>query len=176
MGSKETLSRIAETGLTVGSLYAIYRLLTAAFSTDQKDWFKKRDNGQCMFPVDYDDKTYHPCGRTDHLQIHHISPQRYSRDNLNWTDEQIDAAENGITLCEDHHQNVIHGEDMALARANYHADKGSFKKAFSNRDQLVREGKKYWNDFWDSVLLRIAASRTNRFDEPFPKVTKRIRK
>lgn len=159
---KEQLLQLAAVGSAIW-------LARNAFTSRQKKWFKERDEYRCQFPVDFSDRTYKPCGRPNNLEIHHVSPQRWSKDMLRWNSDQIDAPDNGITLCRQHHQDVIHGPDMPLARANYHRDKKSYKKAFRNRNELMNAGKKYWDDRWDQVFQRIVNSRNGRFDMPWPK-------
>lgn len=166
---KENLAVIAELKRIYdeeGAVALVSSLLFCAFTPEQKRWFHERDNHQCQFPVDYDDTKYTPCGRPGQ-EVHHIEPQRWCKNN-GVPEEEIDSATNGILLCRDHHQNVIHGPDMPLAKANYRADKNSYKKAFKKREQLVEAGLKYWNDTWDHVLKKIANVRTERFDREFP--------
>lgn len=142
-------------------------LLFFSFTKEQRDWFIERDEGMCQFPVSATDSSYTPCGREEKLEVHHVIPQRYSKDVLHKPESEIDVPENGITLCNLHHQKVVH-PDMALALANYHKDKGSFKKAFSLRDELVKQGLVYWNNAWDGLFTRIVQARNRTVQRPFP--------
>lgn len=169
--------KYAEIAVTGALSLGLVAVAFCAYSQLQRAWIRERDEGKCQFPVSSSPKGYTPCGRTEHLEVHHVSPQRWSRERLHWSDEQIDSAENGLTLCEQHHQRVIHGPDMPLARANFHKDKGSFKKAFANREALIAQGLIYWNNCWDEVMKMIAHVRTLRFTaggaHPFPKHNER---
>ena len=137
-----------------------------AFSQKERAWFIERDEGQCQFPVSSNDDGYTPCGREERLHVHHVVPQRWG-EAQGVPSEEVDSQDNGITLCINHHLNVIHGSDMPLAQANYSKDKNSYKKAFAKRDRLVADGKKYWNDAWDAIFLKIIEARNKAFDKPF---------
>jgi len=138
-----------------------------AFSQRQKEWIRARDDNECQFPVVVKSDSYKPCGRTDHLQVHHaIIPQRFGREN-GYAPEELDVAENGITLCESHHNGVIHN-DMLVARLAYGKDKTSFAQAFERRGEKLEQGEVYWNTEYDSLFERIIKARNGRVDEPFP--------
>lgn len=146
--------------------------LGMAYTEKQKRWIRERDKNMCQFPVSHKEDSYRPCGKTKQLQIHHIIPQRWARDVLKMKPHEIDTAENGITLCENHHQGFVHGIDMPEAKSNYHIDKQSYEKAFAKRNGLVAIGIAYWNTKWDDLFKRIATRRTNNYLEerhiPYP--------
>lgn len=145
-----------------------------AFSGKQKEWIRDRDDNQCQFPVVVKPASYVPCGRTDHLQVHHaIVPQRFGKEH-GFRQEDLDVADNGITLCESHHNGVIHN-DMLVARLAYAKDKTSFAHAFERRGEKIEQGEPYWNTEYDSLFERIIKARNDRVDEPFPLTPKQIR-
>lgn len=144
-----------------------HELALLAFSSRQKTWIRDRDNNECQFPVVVKPDSYKPCGRTDHLQIHHaIIPQRFGREN-GYAPEELDVPENAITLCESHHNGVIHN-DMLVAKLAYGKDKTSFAQAFERRGEKLDHGERYWNDEYDTLFERIIKARNGRVDEPFP--------
>jgi hypothetical protein len=140
-----------------------------AFNRKQKEWIRERDDNHCQFPVLWTNHGYTPCGKEKYLQVHHVTPQRWARSVLKWPKDKIDSPDNGITLCSDHHQNVVHNPDMPLAKANYHRDKKSYQKAFRRRDELIEEGKVYWNTAFDALFRRIVSARNKNFDKEWPR-------
>jgi hypothetical protein len=145
----------------------------AAFSQKQKEWFRKRDankNGvaECKYPVLWNDNTYTPCGRTDRLEVHHVTPQRWSKTVLKQTDDQIDTKDNGIDLCYQHHQTIVH-PDMNKARADNNADKQSFYKVFNERQKKAEKQIAYWDTSHDSLFKRIVRALNKNYEEPYPK-------
>jgi len=147
--------------------HPIFNNIEFVFSPKQKGWFHQRDNNECQFPVFHSDDAYTPCGNDNRLQVHHISPQRWSKDVPHWNSGQIDSKDNGIVLCEEHHQ-LVH-EDMHEAHANYKRNKKSYEVIFQRRDREVKQKQKYWNPRWDELFKRIAIARNKTFDELFPR-------
>lgn len=138
-----------------------------AYTKDMRQWFIERDEGECQFPVVLKKGAYKNCGRTRNLQVHHgVMPQRYGKEH-GFTPEEIDVPENGITLCEDHHQGVIHN-DMLLAKLAYAKNKQSYSDAFKDREERMKNGEKYWNSKYDYWFWRIIQARNKVFDKAFP--------
>ncbi len=163
---KEQLKQVLETTAGVASLWVLWQVIRGAFTPEQRFWFHERDEHQCQFPVDYSDKSYVPCGSSKNIQIHHLKPQRWSKYHGK-TEDEIDCPENGISLCEAHHQGVIHN-DMLAAKLAYGKNKDSYKKAFAKRNELVEQELPYWNTAYDEVMERIINARNRMFEKPFP--------
>ncbi len=121
----------------------------SGYSEQQKEWFLRRDNYECQFPVGIHDK----CGKTD-VQVHHITPRHFAFFYLNWTKEEVNSPENGICLCREHHW-LIH-------RENQHNNRFGNRYATipeRHRNMTIR-GIPYWNTRWDKELKAIAQIRT----------------
>lgn len=120
-----------------------------AFNREQRAYIHERDErfgittgkGGCQFPES------HRCNGDDATQIHHIIPQRYAKE----LGIDPDFVENGITLCEYSHQNLIH-PDMRSARSKYGGNKESYKEAFQQRAQQLAKRMVYWTTTWDRQL------------------------
>lgn len=145
--NKERLVRYAAEAV-VG--YLTLRLLAMAFTTNQRNAIVERDQRKCQAPIK------HNCGGG--LQVHHIIPQRYAaRVGI----QNPDYAENGITLCENFHQGIIH-EDMTIARRAYGRDHDSYKKAFAERERKLNNREIYWNDKFDRLMTVIVQRNTQK--------------
>lgn len=145
----------------------LYFLAFLAFTKEQKDWFKERDNNECQFPVVIKDGSYKPCGRKTSLQLHHgIVPQRWGKEK-GYDQEDLDVPENGIYLCESHHQGIVHN-DMLIAKLAYGKNKEAYAQAFKDREKAILDGKKYWNSSWDYWFYRIIMARNKMFAKPYP--------
>lgn len=146
-----------------------------AFTNNQKEWIRERDGNQCQFPVVVKDGAYKPCGRTDHLQVHHaIMPQRFGIEH-GWESEDLDVPDNGLTLCESHHNGVVHN-DMLVAKLAYCKDKSSFSHAFEKRHEKLANGEKYWNTEFDPLFQRIIRALNKRMGRPYPYSNKQQKK
>lgn len=143
----------------------------------QKDWIKARDDHASMFPERWDENSYKPTRRLGILHVHHIIPQGWGIRRLGMTASEINHPYNLITLSEYEHIDIIHAQDVPNAKKAYRGDKDAFFKMFERRRSLVDRGIKYWLDTYDEIFLRIAKSRTDRYEAAgnvFP--TKRTRR
>lgn len=132
---------------------AILGSLSLVLSPDQRRSIRnERDCNRCQFPHPVGDKC---SGR---LEVHHITPQRWAKEH-NIPEEINDRPENLLTVCSRSHSVHIH-PDMETARQNYYADKGSYKLAFENRDELAQSGEVYWNTAYDESMRHVAQRRT----------------
>lgn len=124
--------------------------------TNQQRWAirEERDGGKCQFPPHLNGHAKECGGR---LEVHHILGQRYCRHFK--IDPDFPA--NAITICENAHSKVIH-PDMQTARREYGMNKESYHKAFEARDELLKEGKIYWNDEHDRSMTAVAIRNTQR--------------
>ncbi len=125
------------------------------FTARQRRWIIDRDSGECV-----------RCGSRESLHVHHVVPQRWARTVLNWSEKQINAPHNGITLCAachvghpPEHYRCIH-PDILAAKKLYWYDRESYKKAFGARDFLCMIQKPYWNTEYDTFFAELAARRT----------------
>jgi len=138
--------------LTIGTtVLGLYALSLCSFTKAQRQAILERDNHKCQFPAD------HPCNGKAQLQVHHILGQRYAK-KLGF---DPDFAENGITLCETAHQEIIH-PDMKEAREHYHDDPLAYDKAFQKREELLDKKEITWNDKFDRVLHVMAIRNSQR--------------
>lgn len=141
--------------------------LFTAYSKCQKEWIRERDGEKCQFPVKTSERGYVPCGRKTNLQVHHaIVPQRWGKDR-GYREEELDTPENGVTICEQHHQGVIHN-DMLAAKLAYGQNKNSFKETFDVRNILSKMGVPYWFYLKDWDFQKIINKGNRSMDRPFP--------
>jgi len=158
-------------------------LYAMSFTFRQRMWVRRRDRERCQAE---ELRIDHECNGSRHgpedkrkLQVHHVIPQRYAeRVGI----QNPDFPENGLTLCERFHQNIVH-PDMTEALAQYRGgDKGAFSKALKRRDKAIDRREVYWNDQHDRAMRTQAVKNTQRYqgenpDDPFPpKHEKRNRK
>ncbi len=143
------------------------------FTTKQKRWIKNAYNtvmGEyfCVFPLYSEENGWTQCKNTQELQIHHITPQGYSKRILS---EDPDRPDNACPLCVMHHNGtgytgsldhhndlvpILH-PDMEWARRNYHKyNKESYQLVFKGRKERTNKGEIYWNPDWDNALREIA--------------------
>lgn len=133
-----------------------------------------RDRSRCQFPIYDEEKGWRFCGSTDRVQVHHISPQRWSEFFM--LEADCNEFANLITLCFYHHQSEIH-PDMIEARHNYGIQKSrgiekpnSYQQVFNNRDELIREGETYWNTDYDEFFSQRAEEQSGRIEVRFGKL------
>lgn len=122
----------------------------------------------CHFPK-FQGDGYSLCLSTWKIQVHHIKPKGFWRTEGLFTDPDVPS--NLIALCSDCHVGrrykgtlnmrehvvpVVH-PDMAWAYREYdNQGREGFEKVFAARDERTKEGKMYWNTFWDGLLQEIA--------------------
>lgn len=148
-------------------------MVFAMFSARQRAWIKKRDNFECQACKMGLHHSRECLGSPNlpqaqrKLQVHHIIPQRYAKAiGL----ENVDFAENGITLGASFHQEDIH-PDMKTALQKYRTgERTAFRQVGVDRDAILNEGVIYWNDRYDRLFSTRAIQNTQRVikDEPFP--------
>lgn len=149
----------------IAGVFVLAGISTFAFTSSQKEWIRERDGGKCNFPG------HHRCNGKHQLQVHHIMPQRYCNDL--GIDPDFDT--NGVTICENSHQTMIH-PDMKTAKENYGGNKNSYKEVFSERAEKLKHREIYWVDKWDRALQATVYRNTQRFvksgAKPFPQKRK----
>lgn len=128
--------------------------LLYAFTKEQREAIRARDGGNCQVKK----VIPHECNDNKGVQIHHILPQRFSKDMgiIN-----PDYPENGISLCENFHQHYIH-PDMGIAQKKYGQDRESFKEAFARRNEMLENKQIYWNTNYDRIMGVIAVRNTQK--------------
>lgn len=153
-------------------------MLAMAFTQSQKDWFKRRDGGKCQLPgfqgIRCDNK---------HPEIDHVIPQRFARDTLGMSEDEINSAENGLTLCMNHHRGHPKSKhpDAFQALTDYrNGNKNAFKQLFGVRDQELDDGEDYWNKDYDAAESALVVRNNRRYaqqhpEDPFPTHTKRVK-
>ena len=140
-----------------------------AFTGRQRAWYLRVFTGECHFPKFTPDGEIGICGRSDNLEVHHITPDSWTRAQEPWKDPDDTV---GIVLCRGHHNGTIH-PDIQEARDNYRYDQQSFAKAIHQHHVLSERGEHFWNDEWDVILRAIAEEKiaiymTNNPDDKYP--------
>ena len=138
----------------------------------QRLWILKRDNYQCQFII-LDEEPPRRCGKTEKLHTHHIIPVDWGYELLKQTPQEVNRAENVITLCEEHHMEFIHPDYGIEARKLYKFNSRSYQKITEYHQALRKAGIPYWNTIWDDMLRIIARIRTWQYqlahpNEPYP--------
>jgi len=121
------------------------------YTDGQRAFIRARDFEQCVL-----------CGSNEKMEVHHIVPFRYATSVLKWPLSKVNTVINGITLCVTCHRgdpNSVH-PDMYRAQMGYHQNQKSFDLAFEKRNELVAQGKIYWNPIFDELFLEIALRNT----------------
>ena len=67
---------------------------------EQKEWVKARDGGKCQLCYKGDDGRWYRCESAEDLEVHHILPERFAKENVKSTDPNRPG--NLITLCGKH--------------------------------------------------------------------------
>ena len=67
----------------------------------QREWVIERNGGGCQYCWKGEDGKWHRCGKSDHLEVHHIIPEGFANENIESLDPN--TPENLITLCSTHH-------------------------------------------------------------------------
>lgn len=114
-----------------------------------------RDNDRCHAPFRHYCNGY---GKDKALNVHHITPQRWSREHLGQTEEEFDVPENLITLCTNAHD-MIHPDNLEL-RASYRM--GDQNPALVHRDELCNDGTPYWYQGFDKEMKEKAKLLTEK--------------
>ncbi|MCS7092436.1 MAG: hypothetical protein NZM26_03740 [Patescibacteria group bacterium] len=136
------------------------------FDKNQRIWLLLRDQG-CAFQnenfISWCKKrglSYkHKC--SEELHCHHIYPKTFLAYS-GFDELYINRAENGIVVCKFAHLNWIH-PDMGAAMRNYRTNPDSIEQVFEKRSDLLKQGRKYWIDFWDDLFYALALLNTSQF-------------
>lgn len=129
-----------------------------SFSMAQKKYIRERDHNECQFCAPHPCNGSHDMPEEDRrLQVHHVIPQRYAHE----FGIDPDFVENGITLCEQSHQELVH-PDMKEAKKTYFKDKSSYKRVFDARKDKLKHRQIYWNDQWDRQFHTIIVRNEQR--------------
>lgn len=129
------------------------------FSKEMREWVKGRDGNKCVL-----------CGAVENLEVHHIIPFRHAvtkghGTGQGWHLRLVNSPINAVLLCRQEHRgsdDSVH-PDAYLALKIYHSDKNSFTKMALKRDDLVREGKVYWQPTHDLNFMEIALENTLKY-------------
>ena len=136
-----------------------------AFTKKQREWFLRVYGHQCAFYEVINGK-WHRCHRTGRLEVHHILPVRASK---KWVPGfKRDTCLNGIVLCKWAHHHLVH-PDMKPTYNSYRAgNKQAFDEMMHERDELVAQGKVYWDTEWDWMFQKIARRFVYRYIQKHP--------
>lgn len=142
-----------------------------ALSDKQRKWILRRDEGKCQFPV-WNDATFghFKCGSTECLHIHHIFPKRAFLAWLRFLSDPHDPKWL-VSICKFHHWKIH--PDMVGKKS-----KEDWECTSERRDALIMKGEPYWNTKFDTRLIRIAQTRTEKYmhnhpDDPYPQTRKK---
>jgi hypothetical protein len=127
-----------------------------AYSEKQKAFIKERDGDSCQFPGEHD------CGGK--LIIHQIKPPAYSKEE----GLDPDYAENGLTICSNA-QKLIYSDLQQIPR-------DGVGKVMKQRGIKLKQGRPYWNAFFDRPMSTRATINTQRAKadgQEFPTVKRR---
>lgn len=143
--------------------------MTFSFTQRQRQWYLRVFDDQCHFPKFSRDGEISVCGRSDYLEVHHVTPDGWTRVQNPSQDPNETV---GIVLCKSHHQGVLH-PDIQEARDNYRNDQQSFAKAIAKHREAAERGEVFWNDEWDTILRaiaeeKIALYKTHNPDDHYP--------
>jgi len=148
--------------------------MSGGFTKNQVKWFRRVYGGQCHFPIYSEEQGFHYCLSSNEIQVHHIEPQRYSRDILCSNPNRM---YNGIALCSRHHVgkgyngslhlddivDIIH-PDITWALRNYRrTEKKSFDMVFGRRNELLSDSGIYWLDDYDNFLRETAEYKISEY-------------
>ena len=147
-----------------------------SYTPDQRQWYLQAYDETCAFPIGIDGYgwSWDGCGRTPPLEIHHLLPSAWIKEQLPYEDPNsinFSLGMVGIALCRRHHH-LIH-PDVGKAFSIYHLDKGAIREAVNTHSEMAKRGEKFWEDKYDGVLLQVAAQAVLGFaslnkDYPYP--------
>lgn len=138
--------------------------LEAGFTHRQRQWYLRAFDNQCWFPTSVYDGKLVPCGVSDKLEVHHITPASMTIAQEPWQDPNETL---GIPLCQFHHQRIVH-PDVGMARDLYQYDTNSFKKAIAKHVEAAERSEVFWCDEYDEALRAIATSVILRYTQENP--------
>lgn len=116
----------------------------------------------------YDPSDCEGCGgRGCTINVHHISPQRFSAVNLGWTPEQIDSPYNAISVFQCEHTGkmgngqlvdpttdfVLHPDNITALENYRQGITTAYQDMFALRNALAEAGETYWNTDHDAEML-----------------------
>lgn len=148
----------------------------AGFTKKQREWFLQRDGHRCMFRWKNASGNWVRCAETVGLQIHHIVPRGWARENLG-LEFEVNSPYNGITLCKVHHvgwkmgrdfQNCVHTDNETARLAFKHGNRSAYRQMHDYRVGLCRKGNPYWNTRFDWMFNGMAKKHTDNFKVPYP--------
>lgn len=129
----------------------------------QRKYILKRDGNRCQFRYFRNGKIKQ-CFETGRLEVHHVLSRRFM--GVWFKEHDVDNPLNMITLCQNHHQSVMH-PDISEALSGL-----DIKTAMSNvmdaRNKIVAKGEVYWNTKWDCILILFARVNTYDCKDTFP--------
>lgn len=157
----------------------IVSLSVLGFTLGQRRYIRERDGNTCQL-------CGHPLHEgiacdTTHLEVDHIIPQRFARDDLGMSEEEINSPLNGLTICRNIHRGHPDSKHPDAHKAWWDYSNGvkdAFQKVFKKRDEEVEDGENYWNGEFDAPESEIAVQNTvvyqrNHPDRKFPQGAKK---
>lgn len=139
--------------LVVGALTARQRL---AIITRDKEYGIKINKGGCQWPEEHAD-----CNGNLEVDVHHVVPQHYSQ--RMGIDPDFD--ENAITLCTNRHRKApdsVHPDVFSALNEYREGNKEAFKDMARDRQELLKNKHKYWDDTHDHQFHVLAVRNTQR--------------
>lgn len=133
-------------------------VMQASYTAKQRQWFLRVYDSKCHFPTYSERYGWGTCGRREKLEIHHITPSAWIKEQMPETDpNSLNYAEGllGIALCKYHHDFAIH-PDVYQAIKNYGNDKGGIKRTIDSHHEKAKQGEVFWNTDYDEMMKRAA--------------------
>lgn len=138
-----------------------------SYTPKQRAWWLRVYDNQCAFPRYDEARGWYPCGSTEKLEVHHITPSAWIKAQMPWQDPNEIIMEEGImgiVICRWHHDQVIH-PDIGDALRHYHDVEGTntIKEAVSKHQEMSVRGDKFWEDQFDQMLIDTASQYINNY-------------
>ena len=140
-----------------------------AYTQRQKSWYGRVYKGH-FFSLDTG--TFLPVNG-HRIEIHHILPAAtLIESGIDPNSLNILAGIVGIPLKREDHLGKIH-KDMDQAIKDYFKDPQAIKKAVARHHEMARQGRVYWDNRWDAVMVTaarkmIAKYLLNNPTDPYP--------
>lgn len=162
---------IVEPGITPIPFFApgfirLPEVMELAYTKKQRDYIAQVFHNHYY---DIDSGKWRPKVPGQEYQDHHITGAAFIIEQYGCDPNQINP-ELGflpITLSKYDHQNKIH-EDIGKAIREYRTNPNSIKDAIHRHHELARQGKVFWNNRWDAVMMTTVRKLFARFKAENP--------
>lgn len=127
----------------------------AGFTKKQRQFFLDVYGHQCAFHWKVNGRWVR-CKNTRNLQIHHIVPRGWCRENMNRR-FPTNGAGNGIALCPHHHVGPqgVHPDTYEAKIAYREGNRKAYEVMMAKRREMNKDGRPYWDTTWDMMFARL---------------------